>query len=113
MFKLFYLSVSVQKLPIHLQDQQYVYWAENTDPQKEFVNDDEEDDPKGRSKLSEFFKLCSENPDETNDLKYIDVYNDYRCDKTLGWISRIRRVAKKTVGRMPILLPKAREVFYL
>ena len=118
-FKMFYSSASVQKLPVHLDGDQWRVFKVpevNSSPEnlEEIEEDDEDPDPGDFTKLTEFFTLCRENPVETKDLKYINVYQEYWWNSSdREWVKRDKKPPKLTVGRMPIVSPKHGERFYL
>jgi len=106
----------VEKLPLHLEDEQTVLFSENN--ARDIANQ-----PPPKTKLTEFFQLSRTDPDARK-IIYPDVYHYYRWDSD-KWVKRKRNVAKNSsatgdmksdmIGRIPVINLNAHqtEIYYM
>ena len=99
-------SHTVERLPVHLEGQQNVYFRKGQDIPSMLE--------KGQhTKLTRYFELCENNPDDPDiqKLKYIDVPKHYIWEEN-NWRKR-KRGGEKVISRMHFVNPKNEERFYL
>jgi len=99
-------SHTVERLPVHLEGQQNVYFRKGQDIPSMLE--------KGQhTKLTRYFELCENNPDDPDfqKLKYIDVPKHYIWEEN-DWRKR-KRGGEKVISRMHFVNPKNEERFYL
>lgn len=102
------LSHTIVGLPIHLENEESVFWKEGREKQKRLRL--ESGAP--TSKLTAFFHLC-QNDERADSLTYVDVPRCYRWDrKDKMWIRRIQN-RTNIISRLYTVKPKFRELFAL
>jgi len=95
-------SHKVERLPVHLPNQQSVIFQENEDVSTIL-------DKFSHTKLTRYFEICANNPNLK--LRYID-FPTYFIWKNGNWQVRKRNIGK-TISRMYMCSPRDKERFYL
>ena len=99
-------SHTVERLPVHLDGEQNIYFRKDQDIPSMLE--------KGQhTKLTRYFELCKDNSEDPffQKLKYIDVPK-YFIWKENNWVKR-KRGGAKVISRMHFVNPKNEERFYL
>jgi hypothetical protein len=99
-FKMYDNSPTVVRLDIHLEQQQTISFDPNNP-----------NDVDVRTKLTQFFKLCQDNPQQTSDLLYPDCPQHYTWTKEKTWSPRTRNTT--AIGRIYFIPPTAGDLYYL
>jgi hypothetical protein len=95
----------VQRLPVHLEDEQLVFVSEGDNFRQALRNESF-----GKTQLTEFFAFNADNP--STSVAYISFPESHTWDpKTKKWKTRKRRF--DTIGRIFSVSPKENELFYL
>ncbi len=105
-FKMSDRSHSVTRLPCHLPGMQYALYQDG-----EPINDILEENAK--TQLTEFFKLCQTNPNDTQNLRYIDIPKYYSWNKTTKEWKKRRRVSSDQISRIYTVDPSQGERYFL
>lgn len=102
-FNLYYLSSTVTRLPIHLPNEQFIQFDDDSqlsDVLTRFKN----------SKLVDFFRMCRLHGNRLRDVRYIEIPELCYWDKN-EWIFRKRE--RNIIGRMYHVSPMEGERYYL
>ena len=97
-------SVFVMDLPVHLPNQQYVYFKQGADMNKVKA-------AANRTKLTAWFELNADSL-EARKFLYHEIPEHYKWDKSLKTWSK-RTQSRNSIGRMINITPNAQEAFYL
>ena len=114
-FSLYDRSHSVVQLPVHLENEQSLFWEHNA-PSADQETTSSILNNQRKTKLTAFFKLCKENPEKYQNLLYCDVVKEHKWEKSeKTWIIRkeSERYKRQTLSRMHIVHISQQEQFYL
>lgn len=105
-FKLTNRSHTVMRLPVHLPQHQYVRFDQNENLERVLQRNE-------RTKLTEFFQLCRDDPVQFGNFCYHEVPKVCKWNTaSRKWVLR-RQIHRRTIARMHPVSPMEGERFYL